>query len=91
LVRRSPDVRFVEVSQVVGNTVRMAPAIEHPGLDGAVAFVGATSIVPLLAGVDHELSIRDLLDQWRSAVAAPTDAAQIVAWMLRTGALEAVG
>ncbi len=64
VVRRSPLVRFVEVSQVVGDTVRLAPASSTPEFDGAVAYVAGTPVVPLLAPLDGVATIGDLVGAW---------------------------
>jgi flavin-dependent dehydrogenase len=88
-VRRSPSIRFVEVTQVVGDTVQLAPAVEHPGFDGAVAYVGGTPVVPLLAPLDGTASIGELIEAWARTMPA-TAAAELAGWFLRTGALEEV-
>lgn len=90
LVRRSPSIRFVEVSQVVGNTVQLAPAVEHPGFDGAIAYVGGTAVVPLLAALDGIMSIAEVVETWATAMPAPA-ATELAGWLLQTGALEEVG
>ena len=90
VVRRSPLVRFVEVSQVVGDTVRLAPAVEHPGFDGAVAYVAGTPVVPLLASLDEVATIGGLVDTWAGTMPAAT-AADLAQWLLRRGVIEEVG
>lgn len=89
-VRRSPLVRFVEVSQVVGDTVRMAPAVEHPGFDGAVAYVAGTAVVPLLAPLDGVATIGDVVGAWAGTMPAAT-AVELAQWLLRRGVIEEVG
>lgn len=89
LVRRSPSVRFVEVSQIVGDTVQLAAAAEHPGFDGAIAFVGGTPVVPLLAPLDGIASLGDLVATWTKKMPA-TAARELASWFVQTGALEEV-
>jgi hypothetical protein len=89
-VRRSPLVRFVEVSQVVGNMVRLAPAVEHPGFDGAVAYVAGTPVVPLLARLDGVCTIGDLVGTWAGTMPAAT-AVELAQWLFRRGVIEEVG
>ena len=90
IVRRSPLTRFVEVSQVVGDRVQLAPAFEHPGVDGAVAYVAGTPVVPLLAPLDGEAAIGDLVDAWADTMPAAT-AVELAGWLLRRGVIEEVG
>jgi hypothetical protein len=90
VVRRSPLVRFVEVSQVVGDTVRMAPAVEHPGFDGAVAYVAGTAVVPLLEPLDGVATIGDVVGAWAGTMPAAT-AVELAQWLLRRGVIEEVG
>jgi flavin-dependent dehydrogenase len=90
VVRRSPLLRFVEVSQLIGDRVRLAPALEHPGLDGAVAYVGGTPVVPLLAPLDDVSTIADLVDIWAAAMPA-SRASELAGWLVRRGVLEQVG
>ena len=90
IVRRSPLVRFVEVSQVVGDRVQLAPAVEHPGVDGAVAYVGGTPVVPLLAPLEGEATIGDLVGAWTATMPAAT-AVELAEWLLRRGVIEEVG
>jgi hypothetical protein len=90
VVRRSPLLRFVEVSQVVGDTVRMAPAVEHPGFDGAVAYVAGTAVVPLLAPLDGVATIGDVVGAWAGTMPAAT-AVELAQWLLRRGVIEEVG
>ena len=90
VVRRSPLVRFVDVSQVVGDRVRLAPAVQHPGFDGAVAYVAGTPVVPLLKPLDGVATIGDLLGTWAGTMPAAT-AAELAQWLLRRGVIEEVG
>jgi flavin-dependent dehydrogenase len=90
LVRRAQSVRFVDVTQVIGDKVRCAPAVEHPAFDGAVAYVGGTPLVPLLASLDGVASIGKLVETWAQTV-PETAAAALADWFLRQGVLEEVG
>jgi flavin-dependent dehydrogenase len=89
VVRRSPLVRFVEVSQVVGDTVRLAPAVVHPGFDGAVAYVAGTAVVPLLAPLDGMATIGDVVGAWTDTMPAAA-AVELAHWLLRRGVIEEV-
>jgi flavin-dependent dehydrogenase len=90
VVRRSPLVRFVEISQVVGDRVRLAPAVQHPGFDGAVAYVAGTAVVPLLEPLDGVATIGDLVGTWAGTMPAAT-AIELAQWLLRRGVIEEVG
>jgi flavin-dependent dehydrogenase len=90
VVRRSPLVRFVEVSQVVGDTVRLAPAVEHPGFDGAVAYVAGRAVVPLLKPLDGVATIGDVVGAWAGTMPAAA-AVELAQWLLRRGVIEEVG
>jgi hypothetical protein len=83
-------VRFVEVSQVVGDSIRLAHAVEHPGFDGAVAYVAGTPVVPLLAPLDRVTTIGDLVGAWAATMPAAT-AADVALWLLERGVIEEVG
>ncbi|HZB39417.1 MAG TPA: FAD-dependent monooxygenase [Ilumatobacter sp.] len=90
VVRRSPLVRFVEVSQVVGDSVRLAPALEHPGVDGAVAYVAGTPVVPLLAPMNGVATMGELVGAWAGTMPAAT-AVELAHWLFRRGVIEEAG
>jgi flavin-dependent dehydrogenase len=90
VVRRSPLVRFVEVSQVVGDSVRLAPAVQHPGVDGAVAYVAGTPVVPLLAPMNGVATMGELVGSWAGTM-PPATALELAHWLLRRGVIEEAG
>lgn len=87
VVRRSPSVRFVEVSQVRADRVELGMAIEHPGLDGAVAFLDGIAVVPLLRQLEVNASLGDVVAQWSRTVPLTT-AVHLAGWLVRRGVIE---
>jgi 2-polyprenyl-6-methoxyphenol hydroxylase-like FAD-dependent oxidoreductase len=89
VVRRSADVRFVGTTHVLADRIAPGTAVEHPGLDGAVAYVGGTPIVPLLRTLDGAAPLGDIVTRWAETVPLAT-AVRIADWLLRRGVLEGV-
>ena len=75
---------------MVGDTVRLAPAVEHPGFDGAVAYVAGTPVVPLLEPLDGSATIGDVVGAWAETMPAAA-AVELAEWLLQRGVLEEVG
>lgn len=89
VVRRSADVRFIRTTHVLADRIAAGAAVEHPGLDGAVAYLGGTPIVPLLRTLDGAAPLGDIVTRWAETVPFAT-AVRIADWLLRRGVLEGV-
>ncbi|MFO0613387.1 MAG: tryptophan 7-halogenase [Polyangiaceae bacterium] len=67
--------------------VEVQRALEHPRLDGPIAYLGGHSLTRLLEGAPDGWSARDYVRAW-SKTMAPDAAASIARWLLMRGVLE---
>ena len=81
-LRLAEDTRLVLTPCIQGDLVVPLRAVEHPGLERAVAFLGGVELAPLLDGLSSVRTAAEVLRQWTGRVPART-AADILLWMWR--------
>jgi len=82
----SGDVEFVDQPCIDEQFVTLQPALRHPALDGAIAYLGGHALVPLLRGLPAGLTPLQIARSWSNRV--PLDRALAIAgWMLERGVL----
>jgi len=82
----SPDVSFVEEPCLDADFVRLRTTIEHPSLEGTVAFLGNRELAPLLRRMRPGMTSDSLALNWSPAL--PLAAARdIVRWLVVRGIL----
>lgn len=86
IVELSPDVRIVDQPCLEGQFVTVKPALRHPNVDGAVAYLGDWELVPLLQHARRRLTPHQLAMSWSSRVPPETGLA-IARWLLDHGIL----
>ena len=85
-VALSGDVEFVDQPCIDEQFVTLQPALRHPALDGAIAYLGGHALVPLLRGLPAGLTPLQIARSWSDRV--PLDRALAIAgWMLERGVL----
>jgi 2-polyprenyl-6-methoxyphenol hydroxylase-like FAD-dependent oxidoreductase len=67
-----------------GDFVAVRPALRHPGLDGAVAYLGGWELAPLLRGLTPGMTPREAALAWSDRMPLPS-ALAITAWLSRHG------
>ncbi len=87
-VQLSDAVEISDVPVLVGDFIKTVAAINYPGFDQPVAYVGGIALAPLLAGLAGGSATDRLLAGW-AAHMPPQTAAQILKWLHGTGILEA--
>jgi flavin-dependent dehydrogenase len=85
-LRISPDTRFRELPCLGADRVAPRRAVEHPGLEGAAAFVGDTALAPLLEGLPERFVLDELTARWPAL--EPSRARAIGRWLRDRGVLE---
>ena len=63
-VRLAPETRIGLSPCLQADHVALRPAVTHPGLDGAVAYMGGHEIAPLLQRLDFGTTPIDLARSW---------------------------
>jgi len=69
-IRRSPALALHARSVICGDRVRMAAALDHPGLEEPFAYFGDVAVAPLLADLGTDLPLGELLRRWQRHVPA---------------------
>jgi len=82
----SPEARIVARPCLDAEFVRVRPAVDHPSLDGPVAFLGGRELAPLLQGIQPGMTAAALAFHWSSTL-PPTSARDIARWLVARGIL----
>jgi flavin-dependent dehydrogenase len=85
-VELSPQLAFVDTPCIDGEFVTTKPALSHPRLEEAVAYLGGWELRPLLDDVRPGMTPLDIARTWSNRVPLRS-ALQIAGWMLQYGLL----
>lgn len=86
-VRLSPLVEFTDTVCVVDGKATIAPALSHPSIPRAVAFLQDVALVPLIVDLRQSRNLNAVVLQWSSAIRRQR-AMQTMHWLLRNRFLE---
>jgi len=64
-IRRSPALALSARPVILGERVRMAAALDHPGLEEPFAYFGGVAVVPMLEDLPTDLPLGELLRRWQ--------------------------
>jgi flavin-dependent dehydrogenase len=82
----SPKVAFVDLPCLEGAFVRVKAAVQHPALEGPVAYLGNWELAPLLHHVRAGMTSQQVALAWSPAI--PLDAGRAIArWLVGRGIL----
>jgi flavin-dependent dehydrogenase len=84
---RAAEARLRPTPVVDGDVIRLMRAVEHPRIDGAVAFLGRDYLPPLVETMETPKPLRELLCEW-SALIPPDRASLVLAWLWRHHVIE---
>jgi hypothetical protein len=82
----SADAEIVDEPCLDGEFVAVRPALRHPALEGAVAYLGGWELAPLVRGWRAGITPREAALAWSDRMPLPS-ALAIAAWLSRHGIL----
>jgi flavin-dependent dehydrogenase len=68
LLQIAPEVVFTKEPVIEGNFVANRPAIRHPGIKGAIAYVEGMNVRSLLSALPKEVSYQEIPNHWHGLV-----------------------
>jgi flavin-dependent dehydrogenase len=78
-VALSPEATFEDKPCIVGDLIAVKPALNHPGLERPVAFLGGFELVTLLRPLRAGMALGALMDHWRIPIGSKP---AIAKWLL---------
>jgi hypothetical protein len=82
----SPVLRFVELPCIDGEFVAVKSALQHPGLDRPVTYVGGFEMPPLVSKLRPDMKPMEIAQLWSNQVPINTGLA-LVGWLIGRGLL----
>ncbi|GAC1555993.1 MAG: hypothetical protein NVS2B5_17150 [Beijerinckiaceae bacterium] len=85
-VKLSPHLQFTELPCIESDFITVKPAVRHPNLEGPVAYLGGTELVPMLRGLPAGMTPLQIAQSWSSGMSLQSSL-PIVAWLLKNAIL----
>lgn len=71
-IQLSPQLSYQKKPCVVGDHLESKEAIDHPGLESPIAYMGTTEIAPLLQNLGKSITLASVIDQWSAGLGRET-------------------